>query len=403
MYIVSELLVDDGREPEANQGTKHRRAFKGLPVWSTLCMLLTMLWTLASSTEIALADPQESEGVPGTTRSAEETWISDVCWLDDQRVAGTQSQGLLLRPGAVVTAGVESLSELTRIGSANTSLWAITPGAGAGTPPVPGCYVSDYKGEIQFFPINANGAASSAKLESNLRWTRALAVGPAQKMLLAGSEDGKLVCFDLEDAKADDGKNVVQENKIVAAHSGAIFDIVFGPHGERVATCGADGKIAIFSWPDLESVGELRDGNETIWSIAFVGEDKMVSGGSGRRVRLWDLGEQELVCSIATAHDWVSSLSVLPDTQLVLATCVNGDLIVCDVNSKTPLERKRIAQSAIWSAALSPDVSKLLVGTRKHGFQIVELQDWSEALEIAADAVESRKPPKPLQSGTSGL
>jgi hypothetical protein len=74
---------------------------------------------------------------------------------------------------------------------------------------------------------------------------------------------------------------------------------------------------------------------------------------------------------------------------------MNGQLVVADTASRRKVAELDAAESAIWSVALSPDAQRLVLGTRKHGFVIVDVQDWSAQAQAIAEEASVRRPPSP--------
>lgn len=318
------------------------------------------------------AKSDDSEAKVGTG-----PWISNVKWIDDSELVGSQSQGLLLRPGQVVKANVADTSKLETIGEQETSIWSVLP-AGAGN-----VIASNYKGEIFL-----HGKGGPKKFESTSRWVRCLAKSPTFGELLAGTEDGKLVVLSLADAK---------EVRRADAHSAAIFDIAMSPQGDKIATAAGDGSIKIWSWPKLDAIGSMSRGNEAVWAVLFSADgSKLISGGADRRIQLWNATTAKLIMSLKVAPDWVTSLTPIPNTSLVVAGCMNGKLEVVDYQALLPVAETEAATSGIWSVACSPNGQQIAVGTRKHGLKIVKVDQWLAAAKEVVARSSSERPPAPV-------
>ena len=132
-----------------------------------------------------------------------------------------ESQGLLLRPGSVVTAAVDDLGKFETLGEAETSLWSIQA-VGDGK-----YLASDYKGAVATY-----GNGEPIPLPVDARWIRALEKSPEPGQWLAGTEDGKLLVLSIADGR---------EVKRIDATAAAIFDIAVNPAGNQIALAGGDG------------------------------------------------------------------------------------------------------------------------------------------------------------------
>jgi WD40 repeat protein len=341
----------------------------------------TILWAAGSfaAGSFAAGNLVADEAEKGKTADAAAgsgPWITSVRWVDDEHLVAAESQGLLLRTGKVVKTTAADVSQLEPIGEEETSIWAVCP-VGEGQ-----VLASNYKGEVFL-----HGKGDPQKFELTARWIRALEKAPGDGQVLAGTEDGKLVVLSLSDRK---------ETKRIDAHPAAIFDIAVNAAGDKIATVAGDGSIKLWSWPSLEAAGSMSHGSEAVWAAAFSADGKeLITGGAERRVRLWDVAKSKLVMSIAVTPDWVTSLALIPDSTLVAAGCMNGQVFVVDYAAKLPVDQLDGPGSAIWSVAISPNGKQLAVSTRKHGLGLIAADKWAEAAKKTAERAAAEKPPAP--------
>lgn len=318
---------------------------------------------------------EDTKAKAGETAVGTGPWITSVRWIDDNQLIAAESQGLLLRPGKVHKTTAADLAKLEPIGEEETSIWSVLPLADGKV------LASNYKGEVYLH------GGEAQKFELTARWIRTLEKAPGEGQVLAGTEDGKLVVLSLADRK---------ETKRIDAHGAAIFDIAVNAAGDKIATVAGDGTIKLWSWPALEAAGSMSRGSDAVWAVQFSADGtKLVTGGAERRVRLWDIGKQKLVMSMALTPDWVTSLVSVPGTSLVVAGCMNGKVVVVDYTAMLPVTQLDGPGSAIWSMALSPSGKQLAVATRKHGVALIDTAKWQEAAKAVAERAASEKPPAP--------
>jgi WD40 repeat protein len=83
---------------------------------------------------------------------------------------------------------------------------------------------------------------------------------------------------------------------VLAAHPGAVWDIVFSPDGSRVATAGSDGVVRLFDTTSGEQVLALRGHERAVARVAFSPDGTMLASESvDGTVRIWALGLDDLL------------------------------------------------------------------------------------------------------------
>ncbi len=356
-----------------SNGLRQSHVLASLVAGSQLLALVAGISCLTPYSEI-LAEDKAAPVADGP-------WISSVAWQDENTLVGTRSQGLLFRPAEVVRAAVSAPSDLKAIGASENSLWSVLSVKDGGA------IASDYKGGVHLFSGQGDNSSQPKSFELEARWIRALENSPEANQVLAGTEDGKLLVLDIDQAK---------ELRRVDAHAAAIFDIAFSAKGDKVATAAGDGTIKIFSFPKLDPLGEMKVGKDAIWSLTFANEDKqIVSGGADRAIQLWDVASASSIITIATARNWVTSVVAIPNSKFVAAGCMDGNVILVNLRTLQAASTQKVAESAIWSMALSPDGKQMALATRKHGMSVVKVQPWKKAGRAAVQEAKSIRPPSP--------
>lgn len=305
-------------------------------------------------------------------------------------LVATQSEGLLLRPGKLVQIRLEKQqstpsdgdhAQLTQswhvMGESETSLWSVLAVPG-------GVLASDYKGRVLKFHEH-----QVTPIEVEARWIRSLVAVPGcSDQILAGTEDGKLLVLSTEQNS---------EMRRMEVCSAAIFDIAFRKDAAQIAVACGDGSIHIRSWPELEAVHLLPGQGHAAWAVRFLDDGQhLVSGGADRKIRLWDATSGQPVVVMASTADWVTSMIELPQSSLIAAGCLNGQIVLLDYQTLLPVQHVQAAASGIWAMSLSPSGKQLALATRRHGLILLEdTSPWYEAGKAAAIEAASNRPPEP--------
>ncbi len=80
------------------------------------------------------------------------------------------------------------------------------------------------------------------------------------------------------------------------AHDGWLRQLALSPDGERIATCGKDKMIRLWSTADGKKLQEIADQGEDVLSLTFHPDGKsLVSGDLKGTIKHWDLGTSKCV------------------------------------------------------------------------------------------------------------
>jgi WD40 repeat protein len=186
-----------------------------------------------------------------------------------------------------------------------------------------------------------------AELHGHTDAVRALAINRDGALLASAGADGLVKVWSLPDGEF--GRDLV-------GHSGRVFDVAFAPDGTRLATAGRDQTVRIWDAATGESVGEPLVGHaDAVRSVAFAGQDRLLSVGNGTRLFLWDAGELP-VSRLATS---------LPDQLTMsraLAVDANGDLLATGDDAGSVVVRNTSDGSPVRVLELGEPVSGLGFG-----------------------------------------
>lgn len=311
--------------------------------------------------------------------AAEDTsdmWAISASWVDDDNVVAATTAGLHYQPSQLVTAPAENLDNVTIIGTGQSSLWTALPVGKQ-------ILATDYKGGIYLFDVAAENKEGQP-IEAESRWIRTSAAVGNHRAIL-GTQGGKLLQVDTAKGK------LIQA---VDAHESAIFGIAVSPDGKQFATATETGEIGLFSVGDMQEITKWSASEQSVWAVAFSG-GKIVTAGADRLIKVWEPDSQDLVVAITSTTNWGSTLVALPKSDLVICGTLDGSLTVVDTSTLHSVSRHTCAESGIWSLALSPAGSQLLVASRKHGMKILQVADLIEDAEGARAKAAAHEPPVP--------
>jgi WD40 repeat protein len=75
-------------------------------------------------------------------------------------------------------------------------------------------------------------------------------------------------------------------------HAGEVYDVRFSPSGHQLASIGKDGVLIIRDGATGATVARLRDGAGVASSLAWLGDDRVITGDDRGVVRIWRLADR---------------------------------------------------------------------------------------------------------------
>lgn len=321
-----------------------------------------------------------AEGETQKTDTAPNVWITSLTWdAANNSIWGTQAQGLLLRPGQVIRATLDNPSATTNVYETGASAWAL-----ALVPEANSLLSVDYKGKLLRSDIATPN--TTQPIDVPMRWSRVLLpVGDGK--VIAGTEDGKLVEIHLPD-----GAVVAQWD----AHTAAIHSIALSPDKTHLASSAGDGTIKVWSRANNAEVKSMSYGKSAVWELAFTRDNnKLVAADADRRLNLFDIASGKLQMTLQMLPDWGTALAVHPTENVVAVGCMNGSTQFYDLNTLRRVGAWDGVGSGVWDLVFTPDGSKILVATRKHGIATINADVWSAPLATARAEAATEVPPSP--------
>ncbi len=147
--------------------------------------------------------------------------------------------------------------------------------------------------------------------------------------------------------------------------------------GRLVASGGDDGQVLLFDRSGEGSPRSLRDGQRTIWSLAFdpAGE-RLVSGGSDGSARVWELGTEDPPSRLQGHSQAILSVSFAGDGEAILTTSADGSAMIWRRGAVEPENSAwtsitlphagtrwpGVDDGSVWVGAFSPEGALMATG-----------------------------------------
>lgn len=262
---------------------------------------------------------------------------------------------------------------------------ALARGGAAGVSAMGGGIVNPFGRAAVFGPDGETVATVSGQHKNVRLWWRSdgSAVTPALSFfgrstpIMDISPDGSRIAA-VEDNRARVWRinSIVAPRKLAPVHN-KIDALFFTPKGDRLIAAFYEGRKAIWR-PGMGDMAETEFAtysNDTSAVIYDAGNNRMITGGFGRRVFVWDLSAGALASPVLQMPGRVSAMFInRRGSRLLVATEDNSTARLFELPSGRPLSAE-IAGAEFVPVGLSPGGTRVLAKT-KGGFALFNSVSW---------------------------
>jgi WD40 repeat protein len=124
-------------------------------------------------------------------------------------------------------------------------------------------------------------SGKKVSLIGHASWVRAIAFAAKDKIAITGDYHGKVLLWPLD---ADNPKTI----RTIEAHDGWVRWLSVSPDGKRLASCGNDGLVKLWSLPDAKPIASLTGHGCHVYASAFAPDGTLASCDLKGVVKVWD-------------------------------------------------------------------------------------------------------------------
>ncbi len=195
-------------------------------------------------------------------------------------------------------------------------------------------------------------------------WVSQIAFHPQSTHLFSADTWGRLIGWSLA------GEAPLPVWNIKDAHDGWVRQIALSPDGERLATCGLDKAIRVWSTQDGKQLQEFAGQSEDIYSLAFHPEGKsLVSGDLKGIVKQWDLAEGKVVREFdASILYMLSNIQDVGGVRVLAFDTVGQTLAVAGAKPATGGFVEALPHVKFFQWSDGTELQTLNIGEKTEGF-----------------------------------
>ena len=351
-----------------------------------------------------------------TKRRAHEVWISSVAFLRDSHQLVTtgadqlikfwnaetlESDGILkghrdeiwsldvFADGTLVTGGKDGAIKR----------WNASPGNGRSKKTI---FLSDtryvYCGSGRRFlgTLDSNSSLSiyqSDNLENVGRFQlpatiSTIALANEEGLVAAGENDGAIQLFDL--------KEIPRQTHILKGHSGNIHRMDFSHDGQWLISHGEDQSVRLWEIGTGNQVLSIDAVGPQPWlenprgtsPFSFSADDELftVPNSASSSIDLWSTSQRQHIASLPIPKGNLTGSAIFPDHELLATTGTDGYLSLREISTGKYHARQKSQLLGLHALSLSPDTSRIAVGTYQEGARLWSADAKSELLILDPEA-----------------
>jgi len=168
----------------------------------------------------------------------------------------------------------------------------------------------------------------------------------------------------------------------LAGHTRTICSIDFSPDGKWLVSGARDNDVRIWDVAAQSPVTTLTGHTDVVRSVAWSPNGKIIAtAGADCSLRLWEAGAWRLLATLPTTSVNTLSLIFNHDGNWLALGGYGSDVILFSMSERKEISRHMLP-GHVWSLALSPDYSQMLIVGHDDGW-ISCLETWESGYAFA--------------------
>ncbi len=161
----------------------------------------------------------------------------------------------------------------------------------------------------------------------------------------------------------------------------SIESCVYSPDGSRIITGGLGGTVQVWDAYSGDLLLSVKTESRWVKSCVYSPDgSRIITGGLGGTVQVWDASSGDLLLSVKTESRWVKSCGYSPDGSRIITGGLGGTVQVWNASSGDLLLSVKTESSRVESCVYSPDGSRIITGGDGGTVQVWDASSGKESL-----------------------
>ncbi|HIL69070.1 MAG TPA: hypothetical protein EYG38_04380 [Verrucomicrobia bacterium] len=203
---------------------------------------------------------------------------------------------------------------------------------------------------------------------------------PDGQLIATAGYDRKIVLWQVES-----GKQV----RIIKGHNGAVFDLDFSPDGRVLASAGADATIKLWNVSTGERLDTLHQPQKEQYAVAFDPDGSfLIAGGADNRIRMWEFLSRETPKINPMIHARFAHEGAIVHLKI----SSDGSRLISSADDRTVSIWKLPELVSIQNIEKQSDVAaSLAIHPSSQSFTVARLDGSMETLEFPVVSLDAEK------------
>jgi WD40 repeat protein len=175
--------------------------------------------------------------------------------------------------------------------------------------------------------INSSSGQKTQELDCPCVDTRTIAFSPKGDKMAAAGRNGEIRVWNVDGSTY---KDLDTDHRRIRA-------LAFSPDGKWLAAAGASTKIRLFDTANGNAVRTLDTRPAKVYTLVFLDNHRLATGGTDNRVTIWDLDSQRAINQLIGHTGTVAALACDATGNILVSGSYDTTLCIWNLVSKQPV------------------------------------------------------------------